>query len=168
MHTKDIKVSSESELGSSTFEACRLASIYSYYDSKTRKFYENAAKRLFQDVAMTYPLVKDHDPKLTYVRADPSKFRHRDSYVIMLDPVTERYTTTLRELQQTISNAMEGIECMLRVAHEDEEEAELARLEVEKKKRAAAEKRAQKAAERVAKQVAVAADRYRDDTGRPL
>lgn len=157
MHTKDIKVSSESELGSSTFMACRMATIYSYYDSKTRKFYENAAKRLFQDIAMSYPLVTDHSPKLTYVRADPSKFRHQDSYAIMLDPVAERYTTTLRELQQTISNAMEGIECMLRVAQEDEEEAELARLEVEKKKRAAAEKRALKKA-----------NQYKDDFGRPL
>lgn len=149
MKPSEVIVTKLEDVGNSTFRVVGLGSD------------ERIAKHIFASVCMTFPLVSDHTPKLVLSEKDVSKYRFNDEYACFISEHAKTYTTTIRELVTTVSAVHEGIEIMKKIAYENEEAAEVARLEKEEKKAAAAEKRAEKRALKKANQC-------RDDFGRPL
>lgn len=149
MKPSEVVVTKLEDVGGSTYEVARLGSN------------ERIAKHIFASVAMTFPLVSDHTPKFVLLEKDSSKYRFNDEYVCMISEHAKQYRVTVERLSTTVSAVHEGIEIMKKIAYENEEAAENARLEKEEKKAAAAEKRAEKRALKKANQC-------RDDFGRPL
>jgi hypothetical protein len=149
MKPSEVVVTKLEDVGNSTFRAVGLGED------------ERIAKHIFASVCMTFPLVDHHEPKLVLSEKDASKYRYRDEYACFISEHAKQYTTTIRELVTTVSAVHEGIEIMKKIAREDEETSYEAGLVKEKKRLAAADKRA-------VKRSLAKANQYRDDTGRPL